>query len=74
MGTGLEKNEKDKSGDDAGNREPVGEGHSKRVKGRWRGRKDVWGVFAISFSSSRANKIMRTGMDKQKTAKHRSKS
>jgi hypothetical protein len=65
VGTGLEKNEKDKGGDDAGHGKPVGESHRKRVKGRWRGRKDVWGVFAISFSSSRASGIMSTGMGKK---------
>ena len=34
MGTGLEKNEEDKGGDDAGHGKPVGESHKKRVKGR----------------------------------------
>jgi hypothetical protein len=34
MSTGLEKNEEDKGGDDAGHGEPVGKGHKKRVKGR----------------------------------------
>ena len=61
----MEKNEKDKGGDDAGHGKPVGESHRIKVKGRWRGRKDVWGVFAISFSSSREHKIMRIGTDKQ---------
>jgi hypothetical protein len=34
MGAGLEKNEEDKGGDDAGNGKPVGKSHKKRVKGR----------------------------------------
>ena len=34
MGTGLEKNEEDKGGDDAGHGKPVGKSHKKRVKGR----------------------------------------
>jgi hypothetical protein len=34
MGAGLEKNEEDKGGDDAGDGEPVGKSHKKRVKRR----------------------------------------
>jgi len=45
MGTGLEKNEEDKGGDDAGNGKPIGKSHRKRIKGKSWGRKDVWGFF-----------------------------